>query len=79
MIHALGIFTSSRKSKRSHTLGVFLLRCHQGALLFLIVAAKQATVEYVEYFLNPISTRHPSYVRDTYDFIEKIKKSLSSS
>lgn len=33
----------------------------------------QATAEYVEYFLNPISTRHPSYIRDTYDFIEKIK------
>lgn len=33
----------------------------------------QATAEYVEYFLNPISSRHPSYVRDTYDFIEKVK------
>ncbi|MGL4283863.1 MAG: reverse transcriptase domain-containing protein, partial [Eubacterium aggregans] len=32
-----------------------------------------ATAEYVEHFLNPISTRHPSYIKDTYDFIEKIK------
>lgn len=32
-----------------------------------------ATAEYIEYFLNPISTRHPSYIKDTYDFIEKIK------
>lgn len=32
-----------------------------------------ATAEYVEHFLNPISTRHPSYVRDTYDFIDKIR------
>lgn len=31
------------------------------------------TAEYIEYFLNPISTRHPSYIKDTYDFIGKIK------
>lgn len=32
-----------------------------------------ATAEYIEYFLNPLSTRHPSYVRDTYDFLDKIR------
>lgn len=32
-----------------------------------------ATAEYIEFFLNPISTRHPSYIKDTYDFIGKIK------
>ena len=32
------------------------------------------TAEFVEYFLNPLSTQHPSYVKDTYDFVEKIKK-----
>ncbi|KAL6477212.1 hypothetical protein MHYP_G00130470 [Metynnis hypsauchen] len=32
-----------------------------------------ATAEYIEHFLNPISTRHPSYIKDTYDFIDKIK------
>lgn len=31
------------------------------------------TAEYIEHFLNPISTRHPSYLKDTYDFIDKIK------
>lgn len=30
--------------------------------------------EYIDHFLNPISTKHPSYVRDTYDFIEKVRK-----
>lgn len=33
-----------------------------------------ATAEYIEYFLNPISTRHPSYIKDTYHFIQKIKQ-----
>lgn len=33
-----------------------------------------ATAEYIEHFLNPISTRHPSYLKDTYDFIQKIKE-----
>ncbi|KAL2078819.1 hypothetical protein ACEWY4_026504 [Coilia grayii] len=32
------------------------------------------TAEYVEYFLNPISTRHRSYLKDTYDFIQKIRE-----
>lgn len=27
------------------------------------------TAEYIEHFLNPLSTRHPSYLKDTYDFI----------
>lgn len=30
--------------------------------------------EYIDHFLNPISTRHQSYIKDTYDFIEKVKK-----
>ena len=30
--------------------------------------------EYIEHFLNPISICHPSYIKDTYDFISKIKK-----
>lgn len=33
-----------------------------------------ATAEYIESFLNPISTKHPSYIRDSYDFIHKIKE-----
>ncbi|MGL5207763.1 GIY-YIG nuclease family protein, partial [Cetobacterium sp.] len=32
------------------------------------------TAEYIEYFLSPISRKHPSYLKDTYDFIEKIGK-----
>lgn len=31
------------------------------------------TAEYIDYFLNPLSIRHPSYVKDTYDFCEKIR------
>ena len=30
------------------------------------------TTEYIEYFLNPISQKHPSYLKDSYDFIEKV-------
>ncbi|KAI5093842.1 hypothetical protein C0J45_15566, partial [Silurus meridionalis] len=26
-----------------------------------------ATAEYIEHFLNPLSTRNPSYIKDTYD------------
>ena len=32
------------------------------------------TAEYIDYFLNPLSNRHPSYIKDTYDFVEKVKK-----
>lgn len=28
--------------------------------------------EYIEHHLNPISQKHPSYLKDTYDFIEKV-------
>ena len=28
--------------------------------------------EYIEYYLNPISQKHPSYLKDTYHFIEKL-------
>lgn len=31
------------------------------------------TAELIEFYLNPISQKHPSYLRDSYDFIEKIK------
>ncbi|KAL2102106.1 hypothetical protein ACEWY4_001274 [Coilia grayii] len=30
--------------------------------------------EYIDYYLNPISTKHPSYLKDTYDFINKVKQ-----
>lgn len=32
------------------------------------------TAEYLEYFLNPISVKHPSYIKDTYEFIKIIKE-----
>jgi len=32
------------------------------------------TAEYLDYFLNPLSTRHQSYIKDTYDFVEKVKR-----
>ena len=31
------------------------------------------TAEYVDYFLNPLSVKHASYVKDTYHFIEMVK------
>ena len=31
------------------------------------------TAEYVEHFLNPLSIKHDSYIKDTYDFVNKIK------
>lgn len=31
------------------------------------------TAEYLDYFLNPLSIKHPSYIRDTYHFIEIVK------
>lgn len=32
------------------------------------------TAEFIEYFLNPLSTKHPSYIKDTYHFISLIKR-----
>ena len=32
------------------------------------------TAEFLDFYLNPLSTLHPSYIKDTYDFVEKIKK-----
>lgn len=29
--------------------------------------------EYIDYFLQPLSVRHPAYLKDTYDFIAKVK------
>lgn len=29
--------------------------------------------EYLDFYLNPLSTKHNSYIKDTYDFIHKIK------
>lgn len=31
------------------------------------------TAEYIDYFLNPLSTLHPSYVKDTYHFVEIVE------
>uniref|UniRef100_A0A1A8LVX6 Reverse transcriptase domain-containing protein n=1 Tax=Nothobranchius pienaari TaxID=704102 RepID=A0A1A8LVX6_9TELE len=32
------------------------------------------TAEFLDHYLTPLSILHPSYVKDTYDFVEKIKK-----
>lgn len=32
------------------------------------------TAELVDYYLQPLSTKHPSYLKDTYDFITKIRQ-----
>ena len=32
------------------------------------------TAEFVEFYLNPLSIKHPAYVKDTYHFIELIKQ-----
>lgn len=32
-----------------------------------------AVSQYIDYFLKPISKLHPSYLRDTYDFIAKVR------
>lgn len=32
-----------------------------------------STAEYIDYFLNPLSVKHKSYIKDTYHFIECIK------
>lgn len=37
------------------------------------------TAEYLDHYLNPLSTRHPAYVRDTYHFIEIVKNITISS
>lgn len=31
------------------------------------------SAEYIDSFLNPLSLLHPSFIKDTYDFIDKIK------
>lgn len=31
------------------------------------------TAEYIDYYLNPLSVKHPAYVKDTYHFIDMIK------
>ncbi|KAG7490778.1 hypothetical protein JOB18_042220 [Solea senegalensis] len=36
------------------------------------------TAEYLDFFLNPLSTTHPRYIKDTYDFIDKIIASFVS-
>lgn len=30
------------------------------------------SAELIDYFLNPLSNKHPSYVRDTNDFVTKV-------
>lgn len=32
------------------------------------------TAEFIDYYLNPLSTKHPAYVKDTYHFTELVKK-----
>ena len=32
------------------------------------------TAEFIDHYLNPISNKHNSYIKDTYDFVSKIKQ-----
>lgn len=29
--------------------------------------------EYIDYYINPLARLHPSYIKDTYDFVAKLK------
>lgn len=29
--------------------------------------------EYIDYFINSLAKLHPSYIKDTYDFVEKLR------
>lgn len=31
------------------------------------------SAEFIDFYLNPLSTRHASYIKDTYDFLQKIQ------
>ena len=31
------------------------------------------TAEFIDHYLNPLSTRHDSYIKDTYDFVNKVR------
>ena len=35
------------------------------------------TAQYIDFYLNPISQKHPSYLKDTYHFIDKLKNQSS--
>ena len=37
------------------------------------------TAEYLDYFLNPLSTKHPSYIKDTYHFVDIVKQLIVPS
>lgn len=30
--------------------------------------------EFIDFYLNPLSTKYLSYVKDTYDFLKKVKQ-----
>ena len=32
------------------------------------------TAEFIDFHLNPLSTKHASYIKDTYDFVDKVKR-----
>ena len=32
------------------------------------------TAEYIDYYLNPLSNKHPSYIKDTFDFVNIVKQ-----
>jgi len=32
------------------------------------------TAEYLDFFLNPLSTKHASYIKDTYHFVNIVKQ-----
>lgn len=32
------------------------------------------TAEYLDFYLGPLSTKHPAYLKDTYHFVSKVKK-----
>jgi hypothetical protein len=32
--------------------------------------------KFIDYFVKPLSNRHPSYLKDTYDFVDKVRHSI---
>lgn len=69
-------FICCLKSTRTSLSGANQGKSLQGARPIVSDCSSETyyTAEFIDFHLNPLSTKHASYIKDTYDFVEKVKQ-----
>lgn len=74
MVLSRASFTSYLKSIKLHSHGRWPIKIPPGRPIVSDCGSESYRIaEYIDHFINPLAKLHPSYIKDTYDLVDKLK------